>query len=315
MLVEPSIARGPQGLECAVEERAAEGSRIFTGLVRGEHLELDAAPFAPSLAWEAGSVGAPALVMLDGRMTLFYEGGVGAGVGRAQRGAAGFEREATPLLSPRESFEEGRLGAPAVADGILYYEAGRSGVDAANMCTRDGDCSDAAQRCRQGRCRAGARLVAKVDLAAPSGPREIVLTPQDLQATDAGRADGSALWLDVDSVGSPGVVSVTTANRERVTLLFFTGVGRERADTQRNRSIGLALRVMDLAATSAPVRMHSYPFNPVIAESVLFTSPLGESGASPYLLDEAGALRVVFDRTEPSGAPGGLRLGRPEPSR
>ena len=315
MLVEPSVVRGESGFECAVEERRTEGSRILTGVVRGERLVLDAAPFAASMAWEAGSVGTPALARVEGRMTLFYEGGVAGGIGRATRGPAGFERESSPVLVARETFEEGRVGAPAVGEGVLLYEAGRAATDAGNVCSRDAECGGALQRCRGGRCRAMPRVIGQVALAALGGPRTVALDPERVRSGDAGREDGTPLWGDLQGVGSPGVVGLTTREGEHITLLFFTGIGRERADVALNPSLGLALGV---SSASAPATLRGYPYNPVLGESVLFTSPVGESGASPFLLDgastpgSAASLRVVFERIEPNGAPGGLRIARPE---
>ncbi|HEY3360208.1 MAG TPA: hypothetical protein VGQ83_43555 [Polyangia bacterium] len=82
---------------------------------------------APAAGWEAGAVRAPSVLALpDGTVALFYEGGVGAGIGLAlSPDGAAFTRQPAPVLMPAD-----------FTDPVLWREVSRVGQPFARL-TRD----------------------------------------------------------------------------------------------------------------------------------------------------------------------------------
>jgi hypothetical protein len=306
VLAEPALSQvegASSQVRVAVEQRRAEGSRILLGAAVSPYRWrfCEGATLEAMHPWEAGSVGAPAL---DGDR-IYWEGGFGAGIARGRWSGPGSSVvvESSPLVTPAAAFEEGFVGSPAAAGtsrDVVLYEAGAAVVSSMQACASDRDCTTL-ERCRLGRCRAMARVIAEVAIdaagRAEDGSRRVVLDGRGVEAASARRTTGEPLWIDVAATGAPSVLRMSTPH-ETLRFLFFTGVGRERPDIAPNRSLGLAIARGD--GEFVP-----FAYNPALSASVLFTQPLGES-APAAIVSGTGAWRVCYEAHDPSGAYSGI---------
>jgi hypothetical protein len=133
------------------------------------------------------------------------------------------------------------------------------------------------------------RVIGLARVAGGRLERRGVLAAAAVALASATRPTGEPLWGDLRAVYSPAATIHTTALGEPLVLLFFTGVGLDRAGGALNRSLGVA-------ASRDGISFRAYPFNPVLARLALFTQSLGESG--PWALSAGGALHVYFDGTD-----------------
>jgi len=185
----------------------------------------------------------------------------------------------------------------------LFYEAGRAVASSDRVCIDDASCMDVRQRCKAGRCRAVARVVAMTplaSLASPSAPRTVVADGARIESASARRPTDERLFGDVSAVFSPGIASIETRAGEKLLLLFHTAIGVDSPGGAANRSLALSVARAGGADGGATLDFVPYAYNPVLARLLLFTQPLGESGAAPLV--EGGALRVFFDATTTDGA-------------
>jgi len=78
---------------------------------------------AADQAWERVSVGAPDVLLLDGRFVMWYAGGGGAGIGMASSadGIVWEKYEGNPVLTPDQAWEGGEAGVVA-APSVIFHE-------------------------------------------------------------------------------------------------------------------------------------------------------------------------------------------------
>ncbi len=226
-------------------------------------------PFDPVLAAGAdGSVGAPSVVLRDGKVELYFAIGAGAAIGRAisSDGGRSFVRDPGVLLSPAAAWEKGWVGSPAAVirggDTLLFYEGGpRAGI---------------------GLSKVGAGTASRVG----DGP---VVTPS--------LASDPLFFRDVSEVGAPSVLLSGDALR-----LYFTARGAEGGDaivadasvpSDVNDSIGL-VTTRDLKVFTP------YPGGPVFARTANLRSYLGEREA--FVRRKGAGAEITFVATDASGA-------------
>jgi len=234
--------------------------------------------------WEAGSVGAPAVLHRDDRFLMWYAGGEGAGLGlaRSDDGLTWRKNEDNPVLTPEQTWEGGEAGivaAPSVVhhDGKyrMYYSAGRAGGPALQA--------------RAGRAIGYA--------TSPDGivwekyeDNPVLVADQPWEGWEEN--DDSAGW-----VSSPSLLIEHPAERD-VYRLYYTGnlTGDPLAT---NASIGYAGSYDGVEWTKASVKV-----NPVLSELFSLTLPgLSEyllySEFAPSVLNQEGVYRMVFGQFEP----------------
>ncbi|MCC6555085.1 MAG: hypothetical protein IT372_19125 [Polyangiaceae bacterium] len=220
-------------------------------------------PAVPALAPPPGEtrVGAPSVIPRGNTIDLFAAVGDGASITRAAStdGGATFALDPSPVLTPAEPWESGRVASPAAIDFAgatwLFYEGGaRAGIGLA-------------------RVEAGAAARAA---AAP------VLTPAAVE--------DPLFWRGVTEVGAPHAVADGDVLR-----LYFTARGAEGGDAvtggtpvpaDRNDSIGLAT-TRDLASFAL------YPAGPVFARVTNLRTYLGEREPAVLLSPEGASLSFV----------------------
>lgn len=73
--------------------------------------------------WEDGYVGAPCVIRVDDGYVMYFGGGRGAGIGRADSpdGIVWTKHEANPVLVPDQDWEGGTLGR-VLSPGAVFYE-------------------------------------------------------------------------------------------------------------------------------------------------------------------------------------------------
>ncbi|MBK7977956.1 MAG: hypothetical protein IPK07_33470 [Deltaproteobacteria bacterium] len=222
-----------------------------------------------SLAWEAGQVGAPALIFdeaLGGAepYRLWYEGGGGRGLGLASSpDGIRWAKHGAPVLVPDQEWEGGRVSAPTVVrvgDELwLWYEGG-DGAGIGFATSRDG--------------------ITWVK----SGPGPVFTSALDWEGA-------STPDIAPGHVGSPSVILDASQSPPRFGLYYTGFVAVERnpltasrlddvTPGARNRSIGYAASTDGVHWTRADATM-----NPVVAEK----TPL-EIGEVPFPPELAAAL-------------------------
>lgn len=135
-LREPFVVDGVAYAE--VRRRGAGGaiSASIARFVRASLTRWRAEPEAPVLspgAGDADRVGAPSVVASPGRVDLWFASGAHAAISHAwSRDGVAFTRDADAVLTPRDAWEGGAVGSPAVVDvagtRFLLFEAG-AGAD------------------------------------------------------------------------------------------------------------------------------------------------------------------------------------------
>lgn len=227
-----------------------------------------AEPAEPIVAADMESVGGPSALVDGRRVELYFALGEGAEIARAVStdGGKSFVRDADPVLTAQDGWEQGWIGSPAVVrfEGAtyLFYEGGpRAGIGLARL---DGS-------------------------KATRVSNEPIVTPE--------RVNHPVLWHDVTEVGAPYAVVAGDALR-----VYFTGRGVEGSDAivadasvpaDANDSIGMAASVdaKDFVL---------YPSGPVVARVTNLRTYLGEREAAVRLRDGGGA-EITFVAADASG--------------
>lgn len=228
-------------------------------------------PLAPVLspaAEDGGCLGSPSLLADGSGWSLVASRGDGSAVVRARStDGVSFTRDASPVLEPAESWENGWVGAPALArwrgNHVMVYEGGHgAGIGLATL----------------GAAGSAVRL--------SSDPW---LTPTHFE--------DPVLWRGIERIGSPFAVE-----RDGALLVYLTVRGTEGSDATTasgeaypadpNDSVGLA-------ATRDGFEVERFAAGPVFARRTNLRAYLGE--AEPALLfDDAGA-SLVFSASDATG--------------
>jgi hypothetical protein len=227
-------------------------------------------PITPVLPAVGGqSAGAPSALVDGEQVDLYFAAGDGQALAHAVStdGGVTFTRDATPVLTPAEGWEQGWIGSPGVvrygAETLLFYEGGpRAGV---------------------GMAKVGTGGVATRVGTAP------IVTPAIIEDPLA--------WQYVTEVGAPYALVAGDILR-----VYFTGRGVPGTDA----IVGGALVPADaddsigLVASLDGVTFTPYPSGPVLTRMTNLRAYLGSREAAVRLLAGGGA-EINFVATDASG--------------
>ncbi len=225
----------------------------------------DEAVLSAEADWEAGSVGAPSVLVNDGLYRIWFEGGNYAGIGYAESndGLHWTRRGSQPVLAADQRWEAGTIGSPTVVfhDGLyrMWYDGN---VNAARSIgyAESSDGVSWTKRDAFGRSSEGGRTDVVPVITADQTTWEFYKPT-----------------YSSGSVGAPSVVVHRDPLRTYY-LLYYTGNLRGRLDTRFDdvdSSIGIAFSENGLDWTKAPNKRECEDFdcpaneiNPNVAEKL-----------------------------------------------
>jgi len=275
-------------------------------------LKYDGRPMlAADEPWEAGAVGAPSVLQIDGRFYMWFAGGNGAGIGVAESsdGVNWTKYAGNPVLTPRQKWEggdDGIVGSPSVIHHqgryIMYYSGGLA--EGTAMARRSGYAIGYAES-EDGIDWIKHDAAGRNDRDGAANVKPIFVASQTWEGFIAGRTQG---W-----VSTPQVMVVRPLDRE-VFHMYYTGnmMGDPIAI---DVSIGFAGSFDGLNWEAA-----NPPVNPILQENFSLTLP----GLSKYLLYSEFTPSVVrlgekywmlYSQIEPMDAKHGLALAVNKPDK